>query len=87
MARKVTNFGVLMKDGSEGTSFAVDMEKLPSDDPLAYAHGFVTAMRGNGMSEEVPKEDLAKAYIDGWYHGQRVFAEEEEMPTWVNKVV
>jgi hypothetical protein len=83
---KGINFGVIYKDGTSKMDYVVDIVAMSGDDPLAYAHGFVTAMRGEEISDEATRKKLAKAYIDGWYHGQRCRAKEEDPPVWFREV-
>lgn len=57
---------------------------VPSDDPLAYSMGFMAALSGRGM--DGPREELAKAYLEGYKLGVGVKAGEEPMPEWAKGI-
>jgi hypothetical protein len=65
-----------------GVTFAVDIQmgKVPSDDPMAYAYGFKQGLQGE--IEHPSGEDLAPAYLKGYAHAWKVRAGQREMPVW-----
>jgi hypothetical protein len=64
-----TQFGILTPEGKVEKSMAIDLSKIKSPDPLAYAYGFFQGKSGQPMSKE---KDLAKEYIRGYKEGKKV---------------
>lgn len=65
-----TKFGVMAKGGKVTTTHEIDLSKVKSPDPIAYAYGLVQGERG----EQMPKgEDLAPEFIRGWKEGHVKF--------------
>jgi hypothetical protein len=72
------------KRAKEASSLSVPMGKVPSDDPLAYVHGYQTGATGGGLPAD--REDLAPAWLEGHALGRRVLAGEVEAPGWAKPV-
>jgi hypothetical protein len=68
MAHK-TKFGVLTPQGNLVKTMEMDLSKIKSPDPLAYAYGFFQGKSGQPMSKD---KDLAKEYIRGYKEGKKV---------------
>ena len=59
----------------------IAINKIPSDDPLAYMAGF---MDGQANREKpAPTKELAPAYLEGYRHAIAVRLGEVEKPTWI----
>jgi len=65
----------------------VNMKRVPSDDPLAYAHGFMTGCAGDPKpTDEADEGELADAWVEGYELGLRVKSGDEDirnLNTWV----
>ena len=61
-----------------GITARIKLGKIPSDDPIAYQAGYMTALSGAGL--DGPRLDLAEAYIDGYKHGVDVKAGRQPRP-------
>jgi len=62
-----TKFGKLTVSGMNVTH-EIDIAKIKSPDPLAYAYGFVQGERG----EKLPRQKgIASEYIRGWKEGHK----------------
>ena len=70
MARKktATEFGMMDASGKVTVTHTIDLAKVKSDDPLAYAYGFSQAQRGEHFEK---RKDLAPEYIRGFREGQK----------------
>ena len=69
-----TKFGKLeMKNGRliETSVQAIDLSKVKSDDPLAYAYGLVQGERGNPLGKAPKGDKFAPEYIRGWKEGHK----------------
>jgi hypothetical protein len=66
----VTKFGVMAKGGKVTTTHEIDLNKIKSSDPLAYAYGLVQGERGQPLGKD---KDLAPEYIRGWKKGNRKY--------------
>jgi hypothetical protein len=67
--------------------FQIETNEIPSDDPLAYAYGFMQGYVGDplvGPGEK--RSELAKAYIQGHEVGKQVVGDATPMPPWVKEV-
>jgi hypothetical protein len=75
----------LVRDGCE-LALAVDIESIPSDDPLSYAHGFARAMWNDDPTKGHLSilKGLSAAFMMGFRHGSRVRDGESPMPAWVS---
>jgi len=68
------------KRAKESASLSVNMSTVPSDDPIAYVHGYQTGATGGGLPAD--REDLAPAWLEGHELGRRVLAGDTEPPAW-----
>lgn len=68
MKRKKTQFGVMDTSGKVTMTHSIDLGKIKSPDPLAYAYGFVQGQRGTPMPKE---KNLAPEFIRGWKEGRK----------------
>ena len=68
MVHKKTQFGILTPEGKVEKSMEMDLSKIKSPDPLAYAYGFFQGKSGQPMSKE---KGLAKEYIRGYKEGKK----------------
>ena len=59
----------------------IAINKIPSDDPLAYMMGFMDGQ--NNREKPMPTDELAPAYLEGYRHGVSVRLGEAEKPTWI----
>jgi len=59
----MTHFGVMNKQGKVTKSMSINIGKIKSNDPLAYAYGYFQASSGQSMSKD---KDLAPEYIRGY---------------------
>lgn len=82
MSKKL-NYGLLAPDGEISGRFSVDMENVPSEDPLAYMHGFAQAYAGKDLT--LLEEDLVPEYVKGYRHGTCVNKGVEPMPLWLSE--
>ena len=62
-----TQFGDLTREGKVINSMEIDLSKVRSDDPLAYAYGFFHGKSGKEMEKH---RNLAKEYIRGYNDGK-----------------
>jgi len=74
------NYGFLGPGGEQGTKLLVDIDKVPSDDPLAYVHGFVQAYSGREVN--VVDDMMVPEYLKGHQHGTSVNKGNEPLPLW-----
>lgn len=58
----------------------VGINKVPSDDPLAYFAGFSDAVSGRGKADKT--DVLASAYLEGYREGVDVKANRKLLPSW-----
>ena len=65
-----TKFGILSETGKEIITHEIDIHKLKSSDPLAYAYGLVQGERGEKLEK---KRGLAPEYIRGWKEGHKKY--------------
>lgn len=75
------SYGFLEKDGTPGIKLLIDMSNVPSDDPLAYVHGFTEACDGRVAVNQGGQTTVA-AYTKGRAHGESVYKGSEPMPLW-----
>ena len=61
------------------TRLNVKMKRVPSDDPLAYSHGFMTGCGGGDKPDLDDDDDLAPAWLEGYALGQKVKAGDEDI--------
>ena len=59
----------------------IAINKIPSDDPLAYMMGFMDGQ--NNREKPAPTNELAPAYLEGYRHAIAVRLGEAEKPTWI----
>jgi hypothetical protein len=63
-----TQFGKMDSTGKVVVTHEINLSKLKSPDPLAYAYGLVQGERG----EPLPKQrGLAPEFIRGWKEGRK----------------
>jgi len=63
----MTKFGTLTPNGVIN-EMEIDLDKVESDDPIAYSMGFFEGKSGKEISIS-NDEELAKEYIRGYKHG------------------
>jgi len=63
-----TEFGKMDAKGKVTITHTIDISKLKSNDPLAYAYGLVQGERGEPLGKT---KDLAPEYIRGWKEGRK----------------
>jgi len=63
-----TKFGILTPEGKVEKSMAIDLSKIKSPDPLAFAYGLFQGKSGQPMSKE---KGLAPEYVRGYKEGKR----------------
>lgn len=68
-----TKFGTLDKSGKETITHEIDLSKVKSSDPLAYAYGKVQGERGEKISKATRGDKLAPEYIRGYKEGHAVY--------------
>jgi hypothetical protein len=72
----------------EVLAFEMPQETIPSDDPLAYAFGFMRGFAGDSLVEKGERRrDLAQAFIAGHQLGREVKVGNQPMPAWATKEV
>lgn len=62
-----TKFGTLTKEGKVVNEMSVDLSKIKSTDPLAFAFGYFQGKSGQPMSKD---KGLAPEYIRGFKTGK-----------------
>lgn len=65
---KKTKFGTLTPSGKEVDVMEIDLSKVKSPDPLAYAYGFFQGKSGKPMAKE---KGLAPEYVRGYKEGKK----------------
>jgi hypothetical protein len=63
-----TKFGKIDSTGKVTITHEIDLSKVKSPDPLAYAYGFMQGQTGVKMSKD---KNLASEYIRGWKDGHK----------------
>ncbi len=63
-----------------GFMVSVNLQKVPSNDPLAYFTGFSDAVSGRGKADKT--DVLAPAYLEGYREGVDVKANRKPLPSW-----
>jgi len=63
-----TKFRVMAKGGKVITTHVIDLNKVKSSDPLAYAYGLAQGERGDKIQKG---KDLAPEYVRGWNDGHK----------------
>lgn len=61
-----TKFSIMAKGGKVTKTHEIDLGKIKSPDPIAYAVGLVRGERGDPMQKG---KGLAPEYIRGWKDG------------------
>jgi hypothetical protein len=61
-------FGILKPSGESVITHEIDLSKVKSPDPLAYAYGLVQGESGEPLGK---KSGLAPEYIRGWEEGRK----------------
>lgn len=56
------------KYGYEESQYVIDLNKIKSDDPLAFAYGYSQGRSGIPISKE---KGLAPEYVRGWKEGRK----------------
>ena len=69
--QKGTQFGTLTPSGEIKDSMVIDLSKVKSSDPLAYAYGFFHGKSGKSMSKGKNWDKLAPEYIRGYQEGKK----------------
>jgi hypothetical protein len=64
-----TKFGKIDSTGKITITHEIDLSKVKSSDPLAYAYGFTQGQAGEKMPKD--KKNLASEYIRGWKDGHK----------------
>ena len=82
-----THFGTLGPDGKVTDGTTVEMGKIPSDDPLAFAFGFQQGLNGAKRPREGSEDfaELAPAYVEGHKLGWQVRKGKTPMPAWAKR--
>ena len=65
-----TQFGMMGESGRPVITHSIDLSKVKSSDPLAYAYGLVQGERGEPMEN---RSGLAPEYIRGWKDGNKKY--------------
>jgi hypothetical protein len=68
MKRK-TKFGMIEPSGKVITTYEIDLGKIKSSDPLAYAYGLFQGKIGKPLPKD---KDLAPEFIRGWKEGHEI---------------
>lgn len=71
--KRTTQFGTLTPEGKVVNAMEIDLHKVPSDDPLAYAFGLFQGKTGQKMRKS---RDLAPQYVRGFKEGEAIFKKE-----------
>jgi hypothetical protein len=66
----MTKFATLTPEGEKNV-MSIDMSKVKSDDPIAYAYGFFKGKSGQQMDKAPKGDKLAKEYIRGFKEGRK----------------
>jgi hypothetical protein len=74
MAEK-TKFGILKPTGEEVITHEIDLSKIKSPDPIAYAYGLVQGERGEPLGKPERGEKFASEFIRGWKEGHKNYEE------------
>jgi len=61
--------------------YRIQLNKIPSSDPIAYMAGFTDAVSGQGKAAST--KDLAPAYLEGYRLGSAVKTGNEPKPEWI----
>jgi hypothetical protein len=64
-----THFGVMDFSGNVTITHKIDLSKVKSKDPIAYAYGLAQGLRGESIQKS--EEKLASEYIRGWNDGHK----------------
>ena len=64
-----TKFGKIDSSGKVIITHSIDLSKIKSSDPLAYAYGFMQGQSGEKLPKK--KKHLASEYIRGWKDGHK----------------
>ena len=65
-----TKFDVMAKSGKVTTTHEIDLGKIKSPDPLAFAFGLTQGERGNPKPKD---KDLAPEFVRGWKEGHKKY--------------
>jgi hypothetical protein len=74
MAEK-TKFGILKPTGEEVKTHGIDLSKIKSPDPIAYAYGLVHGESGEPLGKPEKGEKFAPEFIRGWKEGHKKYTE------------
>jgi len=66
----MVKFIIFTKKGKAITTHDIDLSKIKSPDPLAFAYGRVQGERGNPLPKE---KDLATEFVRGWKQGNKKY--------------
>jgi hypothetical protein len=69
ISKQKTQFGTLTPSGEVKNAMEIDLSKVKSPDPLAYAYGFFQGKSGQPISKN---KGLAPEYIRGYKEGRKV---------------
>jgi len=64
---KGTTFGTMTPEGKVINSMEIDINKVKSDDPIAYSYGYFQGKSGQPIEKD---KDLAKEYVRGYGIGK-----------------
>jgi hypothetical protein len=77
MEKKKTKFGIMGSTGKVTVTHEIDLSKVKSPDPLAYAYGFVHGERGEPLGKPEKGDKFAPEYIRGWEEGHKKLKEKK----------
>lgn len=66
-----TQFGTMDNTGKVTKVMEIDLQKVKSDDPLAYAYGLFEGKSGRKMSKAGRGDKLAPEYVRGFKDGKK----------------
>ena len=72
-----TKFGILKPTGEAVITHEIDLSKIKSPDPLAYAYGLFHGEIGKSLGKPEKGEKFAPEYIRGWEDGHKKFNEKK----------
>lgn len=70
MIKIKTKFGTLTKEGKEINTMKIDLNKVKSTDPIAFAYGLFQGKSGQKISKD---KNLAPEYVRGLKLGKKKF--------------
>jgi hypothetical protein len=71
-----TKFGTIEPSGKTITALEIDLRKIKSSDPLAYAYGLFQGKIGKSLPK---KRGLAPEFVRGWKEGHEIFKRKKDI--------